>query len=785
MKVEEGYDRVESVKGWVAILLLAFTVTLSLYMIRPPEAVDESLSPSQFSSSRALEHVRAIASEPRPVGSAAHDAARDYILNELLSLGVDSEVQKTTGIRTLQSDSAIAATVENVVGRIEGSEGGRAVMLTAHYDTVPNSYGASDDAAAVAALLEVARTLKSGPPLKYDIILLFTDCEECGLLGAEAFVNSHPWAKQVELVGNFEARGNSGPVYLFETTQGSTPLIERFSESANPLFANSLMPELYRLLPNDTDFTIFREAGWAGFNFAYIDGSTRYHTLLDSYRELDERSLQHQGQYALALARLFGDGELSVERQFDAIYFDVLGRKFFSYPKRWMLPLMVAVYVLVGAIVLLGMKRKRLKLSGLALGLVSFTANAVIVLITVSLTWSFIVGLDAEAARAHAGEPYNASFYLAGLILLACSITLTQSFFLAKRVGFPHMFVGALLFWTALMTLSGLFLDGGSYIFTLPIFFMLAGVGIVLANGVGVERFTTNEVLLLSLCVVPGVVLIAPLVKTIHAGLGLNQTAIVFIPLVLLFGLFLPAFDFLLRALVWRLPASLLVVSVTLLVAGGLYTRFDDRHPEPDSVFYVLDPERSRAIWMSLHAQPSTWTGKFFPPGAVSSSVNDYLPNFLGPFLNAPAPVVSLVPPSAEIVSDESSAGVRRLRLRITSPRNASIITVGAEAGTQILSASVNDRRLSLDHRSTRSETQGVWTLEYYAPDQKGFELMLEVDPAKPLKMRIFDISYGLPSVPEQPIGTRPANSMPMPDGSFFQDTTIVTKSFSFGQIGS
>lgn len=781
---ESGLFKAGQVKGWAAILLLAATALLSLYLQRPPDAAPASLPPEKFSSNRALAHLKVIAAAPRPVGSPAHNAARDYLLGELRRLGLEADVQKTTGINARQIGSATAATVENIVGRYRGAGGGRAVLLAAHYDTVPGSFGASDDGAAIAALLEVARALKSGTPLKNDVIFLFTDGEECGLLGAEAFVSAHPWAKEVALVGNFEARGNSGPVFMFETSRVGDQLVGQFGEAADRLFANSLMPELYRLLPNDTDFTVFKAAGMPGFNFAYIEGATRYHTRLDNYQELDERSLQHHGQYALALARRFGDADLNTGGQAETVYFDVLGAKLISYPKGWTLPLMLAVYVLLAVIILLGFKRKRFTLSGLVLGVLAFVANAVAALIVVSLAWRVIALLDTESARAHAGDPYNASYYLVGLVLLVSAVTAALNLLLARRVGFTNLLAGALLCWGVAMTLGALFLPGSSYLFIWPLFFVLAGVGVAMANGDGGANFNSNEALILSLCAVPGVLLLAPLTKSLHAGLGVRNIALVVLPLILLLGLLLPALDFLLRAFGKRLPVALFAAGLLLLVAGGFATRFDGAHPEPDSLFYVLDAERNQAIWLSFDAKPGNWTGQFIPAGAGGGTVNDYLPNFLGKFLNAPAPIAQFAPPSAEIISDERSAGVRRLSLRITSPRKAAIVTVCAESGARILSASVNNRSLAGGADARPPAPQGVWTLEYYAPDPEGFVLTLEVDPASPLKLKVFDASYGLPSVPGLAIRPRTDNSMPTPDGAFYQDTTIVTKSYSFAQVG-
>lgn len=133
------------------------------------------------------------------------------------------EVQKTHGVSTRMAANVFGAgSVENVVARVKGSTGGRGVLLVAHYDTVPTSTGAGDDASGVATLLETARALKAGAVPSHDVIILFTDSEETGQLGARAFVKEHPWVNDVGVVLNFDARGRGGPVIMFETSPGNS-----------------------------------------------------------------------------------------------------------------------------------------------------------------------------------------------------------------------------------------------------------------------------------------------------------------------------------------------------------------------------------------------------------------------------------------------------------------------------------------------------------------------------------------------------------------------------------
>lgn len=185
------------------------------------------------------------------------------------------------------------------MARIKGSGNGKALLLLSHYDSSPHSsLGASDAASGVATILEGIRAFRAeGKTPKNDIIILFTDGEELGLNGADLFVKSHPWATDVGLVLNFEARGSGGAGYmLVETNRGNSNLIKGFM-AAEPEYpvANSLAYSIYKMLPNDTDLTVFREdADIDGFNFAFIDDHFDYHTVRDNADRLDRNTLAHQ-----------------------------------------------------------------------------------------------------------------------------------------------------------------------------------------------------------------------------------------------------------------------------------------------------------------------------------------------------------------------------------------------------------------------------------------------------------------------------------------------------------
>ena len=144
-----------------------------------------------------MRDVREIAKKPHPLGSAENDRVREYLVGRLRELGANPEVQTATVARHSPLGPDTWAVVNNVVAKIPGTQPTGAVMIVAHYDSVPSGPGAGDDAASVAAILEARSRAQSRPCRCATIsIVLFTDGEELGLLGAKGFVETLPDAPQ-------------------------------------------------------------------------------------------------------------------------------------------------------------------------------------------------------------------------------------------------------------------------------------------------------------------------------------------------------------------------------------------------------------------------------------------------------------------------------------------------------------------------------------------------------------------------------------------------------------
>ena len=122
------------------------------------------------------------------------------------------------------------------------------------------------------------------------------------------------------------------------------------SKAAPHPLGNSLMYEVYKRMPNDTDMTVFKRAGIPGMNFAAIEGYASYHKQLDRPELLQEGSLQHQGEILLALTQYFGNAPLDNLRSADSVYFDAPGLGMVNYPISLALPLCGVLILFFGMV---------------------------------------------------------------------------------------------------------------------------------------------------------------------------------------------------------------------------------------------------------------------------------------------------------------------------------------------------------------------------------------------------------------------------------------------------
>ena len=454
----------------LALAIAAGFGGLAVALQAPPSVVPATAPADRFSAERAMRHVEAIASRPHPMASPEAAEARRYLGDELRAIGLTVLVQQ---------DDEIPG--ENLLAVLPGTKpGGKAVMLVAHSDSVPGGPGAGDDAAGVAAILETIRAVKSGPPLANDLIVLFTDGEERGLFGAKIFVKHREWVDRVGIVLNFEGRGDRGPSYMFETSEGNGRLIREFARAAPHPMATSLAYSVYQRMPNGTDLTVFKDAGLPGLNFAFVDGVEHYHQPSDTPRNLDPRSLQHHGSYALAMARRFGELDLAtLETEPDAIYFHMPGPFLVVYPGAWAVPMAVAAAVGFAGVVAWGWRRGRVTILGLADGVGRGLLAILAATIVPWGVWKVIEPWRAPVpGKFYTGSP-EIAWGLAAVGLVAALAVYRPG---RTRALVANRALGGLSWWLVLTIAATVLLPGGSYLFLVPLAFGLIGIATAIAR---------------------------------------------------------------------------------------------------------------------------------------------------------------------------------------------------------------------------------------------------------------------------------------------------------------
>lgn len=460
--------RTDGLRAWCALLIWLVAGAGAVWLESLPSALPEDAPAEIASGGRARSFLERLAQEegggapqPRPVGTAANARCRERLLEEWRRLGFTPEVSEQV---TVVEDRNVAGATQNVLVRLRGSGRlrgpGTAILCMAHYDSVGAGPGIGDDLSGVAALLEVARALKARGGTSRDVIFLIDDAEESGLIGAAAFAQHHPWAADVGALINLEARGTSGQSRMFETGPGNANVMEAFAGTATRPSASSVSVEVYRRMPNDTDFSIWRKRGLPGLNFAFIGDVARYHTPVDDLDHLDPRSLQHHATNVLEAVLALDGAPFPAERadlepvQADALFFSLGGRSLVTMgiPTTRGLGALLVLLSLVG--ISRAVARGALSLRGVSLGLVGLPVVLGVSLVVADLHLSLLRSIGAPAASFSAGTEVLATSVVAtGLgALLALSLLLARVMTAAEcgaAVALLVVGAGMLVSWVA------------------------------------------------------------------------------------------------------------------------------------------------------------------------------------------------------------------------------------------------------------------------------------------------------------------------------------------------
>jgi hypothetical protein len=550
---------------------------------------------------------------------------------------------------------------------------------------------------------------------------------------------------------------------MFETSPGNGKLINGFAKAVDHPLGNSLMYEVYKRMPNDTDMTVFKQAGIPGMNFAAIEGVTSYHTQLDRPELLQEDSLQHQGDILLALTRHFGNAPLDDLRSLDSVYFDAPGLGLVNYPVSWVLPLCGIVVLLFAVVLVLGLKSGELRGVRTAMGALGFLIMISVLAAICQLLWIGIRQLHPEYELLQ-GNTYNSLWYLLAFVILTIGLFSLMQSGMRRWIRSLELAFGAMACWLACLIAAGIGLQGASFLLSWPLVSMLLTFIMVFWQR-SIDAFSPRHLGLMLLGIAPGIVMFAPLIKILFVGLTPQLSGVVIIYLVMLLGLLAPLIDVLTRRLL--LPLLTLAIGILFLVAGSVNSGFDTDQPRPDNLFYAVDGSTGNALWLSQDKSLDDWTGIFFPYNPERRLVPEIFGDKSMNYWAAAAPIFPLPAPAIEVLEDSTTANVRKLNINVRSLRHAPKLNLSVE-GVGVISSKVEGRPFSqsINHR---------WKLKSFGISDEGFNIELTVQAGLPFNIRVIDFSYELPSVGLQP---RPSDKIAQPLG--LSDMTVVAEIIAF-----
>jgi hypothetical protein len=760
--MKKNHNSILAVLCILVILAIIYASMMPQWISKNEEALAE------FSTERALNQVEIIAQKPHYVGSTNHELVANYLTLELNRIGLETSIQEGFTL----NDKGLLVNSKNILARIKGTQNTKALLLLSHYDSAPHSFskGASDDASGVATILEGVRAfLYAKQPHKNDIIILFSDAEELGLNGAALFVNKHPWAKDVGLVLNFEARGTSGPSYmLMETNQGNQALVKEFSKAkATYPVSNSLMYSIYKMLPNDTDLTVFREQGnIQGFNFAFIDGHYNYHTQQDDVKHLSKTTLAHQGTYLMPLLKYFSNIDLNATTTAaDDVYFSI-PFSFISYPFSWVAPMTIIALGLLILFIFIGKAKRVINFRDIFKGFVPLLGSITIAGLVSFLGWKILLQIYPQYNDLLNGFTYNGHAYIGAFVTLSIAICFAFYHHFSETKSTMNHFVAPLLLWIIINAFLANSLTGAGFLI-IPVYF-----GIILF---GIYVLTQHSSLGINLLFcIPALAIVTPFIVMFPIGLGLKILFGSAILTVLAFGLLLPIFGAFIKKGFWTM--FFFATSIGCFIYAGYHSGYEPGQAKSNSLLYVYNANTNSSIWTTYDTNLDDWTKSYVGEKNQKAVGLNSLPlssKYNSGFTySAIAPTIALAKPGISFLKDSVVGNNRYLKIKITPNRKVNRYDIFANPKMTFFNFKANGVSTSGQKGNRLEREDGVKILCYYVVRNEPLLLEFYINKATVLDMDLIESSFDLLTNPL--LKVKPRSNWMMPTPFVLNDAVLI-----------
>ncbi len=754
----------------IVILIVLGTIYWSFSDLKPGISNQKELLQTGFSLDNALIHLKNISKKQHYVGSEGHKEVQNYLVSELEKLGFEVEIQQKVAV----NKKWFAATnTENIVAKLKGTSSGKALLLLSHYDAAMfSAIGASDAGSGVVTILEGIRAfLSKNNTHQNDIIILFSDAEELGLLGAEAFVKHHPWAKNIGLVLNFEARGSGGPSYMLMETNGKNSQLLKEFLAAKPNFpaANSLMYSIYKMLPNDTDLTVFRaNANINGFNFAFIGDHFDYHTAQDSYERLDQESLLHQADYLMSLLPYFANSNLeNLNSTEDFVYvnFPFIGMLTFSFS--WVLPLCFIATFLFLVILFFGIALNKITVKGSLKSVVPFLLSTVLTGGISFGLWKLILVIHPHYKDILHGFTYNGYAYIAAFVFLNLFIVLKMYHYFFNQEKPASLLVAPIFFWLIINFVISVYLKGAGF-FIIPLFSAL----LILAIAVFTNLIKHTLRIVFAIASIPTIYIFVPLIKMFPEGLGLKNIFISGILISLVFGLLVLIFYQKKNQLLMK------ITGVFALIFFGYATfnsGFSEENKKPNSLVYVQNDIDKTAYFGTYNQTLDVYTEQIFNEGFTAGSLQnaETKSKYNTRFRFYKETDFKDIESSKISITNDFIRGEKRVIEFVLKPtRKINKLEFITNQKISLTNFKVNNA--SVNEGKNYEVKNGTFLIYYVANEDKEISLSFAIDKNETIDIIVNEISFDLLSHPKFSIKPRSASMMPMPFVT--NDAIIISK---------
>lgn len=718
----------------LALAALAILVwAVAKYGEAMPRVVPADAPATVFSAMRADATLARLlgAEKPHPASTAENAAVRARIIKEIENLGAPVMTYTGMGCDVGRRAAYVAcANVTDIVSAVRGGTG-KAIILLAHYDSVPAGPGAADDESGVATVLETARALRAiGGKTLHPVYAVLTDGEEYGLLGAAAFLDNPALKGRVGAVINVEARGNRGQSRLFQTSPGDEKLIDLYAASVPTYATSSLYAEIYKYMPNDTDLTLFIRDGFPSFNFAFADNVAHYHTPLDLRRNLSLVTLQQHGDNMLGVARALIQTPYADLKGPDAVYVDVLGRWLLHIPKSWALPGAIALLILLGGGVAVSHGQKVKKREWLRAAAI-FPA---LVIGAVAFGWVL-----SEIAALVSGQPDPA--YAHPLALrTALALGLAGMTLVVSQLSGLRAAAGAVWLWLAALGVAvAAFLPGASPYFLVPAAF--AAVLLLATARLGWESAVGRVAVFVS--ALAALVVWLQLAASGETLMGLRLHPLFTLPAAIALATLVPLLA------TPKLPQRLWLyaaggcIGAALIVAiiAGFQPAYSALAPQRLSLNYIVDNGTGEAKWgadAGAPLPPALRAAAKFSEAPETPYPSSYRKVYL-----APAEHATVKMPGAAILANARAGRMRTVTLGLNGSSDAAMMMLVVPGAAKLSRIVIGQKAIDVPEHWAQEKS---FTISCMSRDCATAPVTLDMADTGPLKFDVIERRAGLPA---------------------------------------